>query len=254
MNSIVNYEDYNSAMAKTLADKCWWLNEIPANINTIIDFGCADGALFRFIHKSFPNRFRFIGVDNNEAMLIKAAENANKYGYKVNLHTSISSIPADYRKNAVLLLNSVIHEILNYYTYWESQELFDQFEHSGIAYIAIRDMYQHDDVPAFHYTIPNNEASKEKEVAEKIGHTNPVAHILEFMLKAEYDSNWEREVEERYLWRWAHWFYGMTNYHILYEENFSLAYHRRLWRKKYQIPSVELQNIKTHKKMLLKLI
>ena len=58
MEHIKDYAGYNSAMAKGLFDKIWWIDKLPTNIDTIIDFGCADGALFAFVHKLFPNRFR----------------------------------------------------------------------------------------------------------------------------------------------------------------------------------------------------
>lgn len=248
MENIKDYAGYNKTMSKSLLDKVWWLDKIPPTITTIIDFGCADGAMFKFIEKMFPHKFRYIGIDNNEEMLQKAKANIT-YPY-TEFYSSLAEMP--YTPNAVLVLNSVVHEILTYTTYWEGVKLFDQIQNCGAKYIAIRDMYEHDN-PGFAHLIPDSEIDPFLESMKEVQHSSKITHILEYMLKADYKSNWDREVKERYLWRWGHWFWGMGNYDILYEEDFMLPYHRRLWRKRYHIPLTDLRKIRTHKKMLLEL-
>ena len=248
MNEIKDYAGYNKAMSKSLLDKVWWLDKIPSTIDTIIDFGCADGAMFKFIEKMFPRKFRYIGIDNDKKMLQKAKANISYPN--TEFYSSLAKIP--HYPNAVLVLNSVIHEILSYTTYWEGVKLFDQIQNCGAKYIAIRDMYEHDN-PGFTHIIPDNEIDNWQASLAMQPHKNHQTALLEYMLKADYKSNWDREVEERYLWEWGHWFWSMENYDILYEEDFMLPYHRRVWRKRYRIPLVDLRKINTHKKMLLEL-
>ena len=252
MNEIKDYAGYNKAMSKSLLDKVWWLDKIPPIINTIIDFGCADGAMFAFIHKMFPNRFHFIGVDNNDEMLRQTHYKALRYGYKVQLFSSVENIPPALVENAVLVMNSVCHEILNYTTYWEGDALFSQIKNLGAKYIAIRDMYEHDN-PCFTHLLPCEEINNWMKSTIATPHKDLQTGLLEYMLKADYKNNWDREVEERYLWKWGHWFWRMENYETICEEDFMLPYHRRVWRKRYHIPLADLRKIRTHKKMLLHL-
>ena len=44
MEKIRNYKTYTDGMAKTFADKAWFVEKLPPHIDTLIDFGCADGA------------------------------------------------------------------------------------------------------------------------------------------------------------------------------------------------------------------
>jgi SAM-dependent methyltransferase len=250
MAEIKDYLTYNKAMKKTLWDKCWWLDKIDPTIDTIIDFGCADGALFAFIEHIFPNRFRYVGIDNNPQMLEKARAQAQEKGYAVELYTNLAEAPI--QTNSILLLNSVIHEILNYCDDDTCGMIYQQIKASGARYIAIRDMYLHD-IPPFAHSIPNNELDRLFESRLKTPHQNPYAGIVEYMLKAEYHSNWDREKEERYLWYWKPWYRDIENYEILFEEDFMLTYHRRVWRKKYSIPLADLRKINTHKKLLLQI-
>ena len=246
MEHIKDYATYNNAMAKSLFDKIWWIDKLPTNIDTIIDFGCADGALFAFVHKLFPNRFRFIGIDNNAEMVAQAKSKARKEGYRVEIYSHIPRV-----KNAVLVMNSVMHEVLSYSTYWDTVSLFEEIDNSGVEFIAIRDMYEHNN--DFECIIPENERSAYLESAMKVRHNSTALNLLEYLLKADYKTNWSREVEERYLWNWANWFWNLRNYEVILENDFSLVHHRREWRTRYSIPLEDLRNLKTHKKMLLEI-
>ena len=75
---------------------------------------------------------------------------------------------------------------------------------------------------------------------------------IEFFLKTDYYANWERERDEKYLWNWSEIIspYIDKNYKIDYEENFSLPYHRRKWKRKFNVSTTK--KIKTHKKLLLR--
>ena len=65
--TIKNYDSYTSGMKKSSADKLFWMSKIE-KINTVVDFGCADGTLIREMNSEMPD-LQYIGYDNNKAMI-----------------------------------------------------------------------------------------------------------------------------------------------------------------------------------------
>lgn len=259
MENIVDIKDYNLAMQKTLLDKIWFLDKIDNSVKYIFDFGCADGSLTKFINEMFPDRFEFFLIDNNPEMLKIAKENIMDSSWDIRIHycNSIEEAIAqcdDIRKS-VLVLNSVIHEILSYCDYEEQRKLFETFFQNKFGYVAIRDMHLFT-LPDFEiYNTKQEHISKFLDFVANFEHTEVMgqnALQLEFLLKTDYYSNWEREKKERYLWNWVVLVlgYSMGLYEIEYEEDFSLPYHRRKWYKKFGVS--QTNKIKTHKKLLLK--
>lgn len=259
MENIVNIHDYNTAMQKTLLDKIWFLDKIDNSIKYIFDFGCADGSLTSFINDMFPNHFEFFLIDNNPEMLKIANDNLQSSNSPITFHccNSIEEAIAqcdDIRKS-VLVLNSVIHEILSYCDYEEQRKLFETFFQNNFGYVAIRDMHL--------FTLPDFELCSSstlhhtmyEDFVANFEHSQVIGKNtlqLEFLLKTDYYSNWEREKKERYLWNWVVLVlgYSMGIYEIEYEQDFSLPYHRRKWYKKFGVS--QTKKIKTHKKLLLK--
>ena len=259
MENIVDIKDYNLAMQKTLLDKIWFLDKIDNSIKYIFDFGCADGSLTKFINEMFPDQFEFFLIDNNPEMLKIAKENIRDSSWTIRVHycNSIEEAIAqcDEIEKSVLVLNSVIHEILSYCDYEEQRKLFETFFYNKFGYVAIRDMHL--------FTLPDFEIDNTEEehfnkyldFVANFEHTQVIGKNtlqLEFLLKTDYYSNWEREKKERYLWNWVVLVlgYSMGIYEIEYEEDFSLPYHRRKWYKKFKVS--QTNKIKTHKKLLLK--
>ena len=105
---------YLQRMKTTIEDKCWWLEYISPEIDTIVDFGCAAGDLGVYLNTIYPNRFKYIGIDNDEDML-NLARKTNGFAF----YKSIYELPNEYTSNAILILNSVMHEIYSYLSYEE---------------------------------------------------------------------------------------------------------------------------------------
>lgn len=58
MPDITDLTAYNLSMKKSLIDKMFFMDKIDDNVKVIMDYGCADGALIRFLAPLFPrNRF-----------------------------------------------------------------------------------------------------------------------------------------------------------------------------------------------------
>ena len=49
MAAIDNMHIYMERMAATLTDKCWWVERMPPEIETVVDFGCAQGDLAIYV-------------------------------------------------------------------------------------------------------------------------------------------------------------------------------------------------------------
>ena len=100
---ISDLEIYNKRMAAGMGDKLFFLNKID-DVNTIVDFGCADGELLKLI----PDSWNKIGIDNNSQMIKSAKKNCPDATY----YSSLSNVKN--AGSAVLNLSSVIHEIYSY--------------------------------------------------------------------------------------------------------------------------------------------
>ena len=74
MTPIKNIEVYNAGMRKSMMDKIWWIDKIDDSINTVMDYGCADGALLSITHDINPD-LQLCGYDFNEDMIGLATQN-----------------------------------------------------------------------------------------------------------------------------------------------------------------------------------
>ena len=54
MPDITDLTAYNLSMKKSLIDKMFFMDKIDDNIKVVMDYGCADGALIRFLAPLFP--------------------------------------------------------------------------------------------------------------------------------------------------------------------------------------------------------
>lgn len=254
MNKIANYNAYNEAMKTTVGDKLWFLPMISQEVDTIVDFGCADGSLMVEIERLYPNRFRFIGIDIDDVMIGCAINNAKAFAERTTFAHSIEDVAATIKmNNCVLVLNSVVHEICSYLTYIERYKLFDDFAKAGFKYIAIRDMhlqewdeltnqiksfdwYKHQDL----YKMWANQHYYSKD---------DVNLSIEFMLKYRYRHNWTRECAERYLWNWSEMFYQFFGDKEIFETDFYVPFIFKALNEEY---CTNILPFNTHKKMLIK--
>ena len=62
MTPIANMNVYNDGMRKSMLDKIWFLDKIDGGIDTIYDYGCADGSLLKIVGEICPS-MKLIGYD-----------------------------------------------------------------------------------------------------------------------------------------------------------------------------------------------
>lgn len=210
---INNYSAYLHGMQMSLQDKLFWTKIIPHDhIDTIIDFGCADGALLDAIDKEQRQQFDekridrlwcLVGIDNNPEML-KKMEKKNNCILRAQ---SFGEVPSAFKQNALLNLSSVIHEVYSYCTAEEILNFWDNVFNSGFEYIAIRDMMISKTVQRKKGYHPHGNSMDEAQLVDYCKVRNlgdkgftelDVKNQLEFLLKYRYIENWDREVREFY--------------------------------------------------------
>lgn len=254
-------------MSKTLYDKCWFIDKISENIDTIVDFGCAGGDLAVMISRICPEcNFKYIGIDSNDDLLYY--NNRDKFkSLNVSFHKSIDeSVKNIDTSKSVLVLNSVLHEIFSYLSEAEQFKLLKKFFNSGFKYIAIRDMHMPTDKALLSIPPDIIGVIRNSKYAEQWNEFNTVCdrrdyefedirvRVYEFFLKYFYVENWERECKEQYLWNIIAEFaikgcsLFFKNYDIIYENSFHIPY---VADKIYKDFGIKWQ-YNTHKKMLFK--
>lgn len=253
MPIIENYKVYNERMEAGIKDKLWFVDNLLPEINTIIDFGCADCALGKALEHYYPNQFRYIGIDNDARMRELSAER----GFTVvDLLAGLYPLNIDYDKT-VIIFSSVMHELLSYRGEYNTIQILKEVATIGFKQIAIRDM-------SANYYIDLEDIIKNSEEIIKNSPWFPrykdfIDYCkeyredksnwqLEFFLKYDYSENWQREKAERYLWNWDQITFSILHYAYNEDYNctFRIPYQVRKIRKEFgfTIP------FDTHRKIL----
>lgn len=249
-NPIINVQNYINGMNKGIKDKLFFLDKI--NIDTLIDFGCADGTILNIIHDINPN-INLIGYDIDETMM----QISNKKYPDINFYSNWSKVIENIKGDTAILLSSVIHEVYSYGTskeiknFWKNQ-VFD----SKIKYIIIRDMIPSTDFDKMNIIdikkIKEKSDSKYlKDFEEKWGDISTSFRVLlHWLLKYRYTMNWKRELHENYLPVSLETLKKKipSNWSIVYEYHYTYNFLKEQIKKDFDI---EL-NENTHLKMIIK--
>lgn len=206
MNEIANISQYNSAMAKSILDKLFFL-DMAVDVKSVLDYGCADGNLLSYI-KLFCPDMKLFGYDLSEEM-VKLAQDKNPDAFISTDFTNTITrmfVQEEGKNHTLLNMSSVIHEMYSYGSAQDIDTFWQRVYESGFEYISIRDMMTSD--TANRNTLmrdemrirTNKEVAKQLDDFEKIhGSIINNKNMLHFLLKYRYVDNWEREVVENYL-------------------------------------------------------
>ena len=218
MGKITDIKLYNEQMSHSMKDKLFFLDHIdPKSIDMLVDFGCANGELLR----QLPYNCLKIGIDNSKEMREEAEKNYPDATY----FNSLSDVNFLNKKNAMINLSSVIHEIYSYLPKNKVDEFWDELFTSGFKYISIRDMMvskianrtiQLDDLRK----IVNAGYGRMFDEFHNHNLDWRVRDILHFFLKYRYEENWERELGEDY--------FPITSEELLEKlpDNYKIIYYR----------------------------
>lgn len=194
MTPIADMNMYTSGMRKSIHDKLWFVDKVADKVDSVVDYGCADGALLYEIHNICPS-IRLYGYDNNVEMLQRASTLCPFVTY------SQRTIKAPNSKS-LLVVSSVFHEIHSYSTDIKAE--YASIFNSGYRYIAIRDMFytkaavRKTDENKLAAVLRNEPTSRVQSFERFHGSLAENVNFLHYLLKYRYTENWEREVRENY--------------------------------------------------------
>ena len=204
MAEITNYDVYNDRMRRSMWDKAFFMDKVP-DAQAIVDYGCADGSLVRFLHGLFP-AMRFIGFDIDPAMI--AAANAQREE-NTWFFSDMEAVPDKLREmnvpgcQTVINFSSVFHEVFHYG--FDLSMIKGMIASIDPQYLVVRDMM---------YDSLNDETIVSREIEARVRDTLPAWQIADFekahgpirlrknlvhlLLKYKYTENWPRECAENY--------------------------------------------------------
>ena len=204
MAEITNYDVYNDRMRRSMWDKAFFMDKVP-DAQAIVDYGCADGSLVRFLHGLFP-AMCFIGFDIDPAMI--AAANA-RWEENTWFFSDMEAVPDKLREMNVpgcqtaINFSSVFHEVFHYG--FDLSMIKAMIASIDPQYLVVRDMM---------YDSLNDETIVSREIEARVRNTLPAWQIADFekahgpirlrknlvhlLLKYKYTENWPRECAENY--------------------------------------------------------
>ena len=200
-------ESYNNSMSKSIKDKLFFIDKIPNQDYTFVDFGCADGSLINELCKIYPNS-TFIGYDCSETMIQFAKKKFENINSKVIFTNNWNDCIISSNNPTILILSSVIHEIYSYAEY--ENDIFNFWEkvlNNNFDYIIVRDMMfdgsmnRKTDPKILNILLKNcTEETKQQlnEFETRWGSIENNLNLNHFLLKYRWKINWERELNENY--------------------------------------------------------
>jgi ribosomal protein L11 methylase PrmA len=250
--NINSYNIYLERMQKSYQDKLFFLDKIN-NIDGIIDFGCADGALLEHIHECLPN-VSLVGYDIDDTMIDCAKHQHNFASFSSDFDDCFEYINAD---NSVLNLSSVLHEVYSYSSCEEIELFWNRVFEYNFKYIAIRDLCASE---SMNRPSNMNDVVKVLQKADKEqlrdyesfwGSIRENKNLVHYLMKYRYLENWNREVRENYFPLSLERLLSKIptdKYEIVYFENYILPFTANKVKEDF---GIELHD-NTHVKLLLK--
>lgn len=252
---INNYNVYNKRMDKSFQDKLFFLDKIKDNVEAIVDFGCADGALIR--HLSELTNIKLVGYDSDYNMIDIAKSKTNKDNCLFNEDFGEIIEEEIIPQESLLNISSVIHEVYSYLDSKDIEIFWDMVLDSNFKYISIRDLCasksinRPSNINDYTKLIQKAKPRFLSDFESVWGSVRENRNLVHYLLKYRFLENWDREVRENY--------FGLSlerllskipidKYEIIYFENYILPYTANKIREDFDI---ELHD-NTHVKLLLK--
>ena len=249
----MNLDTYTTEMAKSVWDKSFFMDKI-IGAKVVLDFGCADGAMIRFLAPLFPD-ITFIGYDINSELIHQAQFAIDDFDFTPNMifynsekfNTMITDIKKKFSSEEICInFSSVLHEIFSSHMEGRStiKYLMEQLQP---RYITIRDMYfgscgnGHGGYYLDKYevdTILNNvnvNRYYSKQFESTFGSLTDPRNLIHFLMKYQWkDNGWEDEMEEDYFgWNFSiidKTLWNYDDYTIIFEAEYMLPYLRQIWK------------------------
>ena len=252
MQKINNYDVYTNGMSKSYQDKLFFLDKLNEDVTGIVDFGCADGALIRYMDTT-TDSIKLVGYDIDENM-VDLAKSKSNHVFSTDFNECLNNVNVN---KSLLNLSSVLHEVYSYSTSGDIDLFWDRVFDSDFAYIAIRDLCASESInrPSNinDYTKILQRANKEQlaEYESIWGSVRENRNLVHYLLKYRYVENWAREVRENYFPLSLERLLSKIptdKYEIVYFENYILPFTANKIKEDFDI---DLHD-NTHVKLLLK--
>lgn len=205
----MNLDIYTTEMSKSVWDKAFFMDKIPG-VKCVIDFGCADGAMVRYLAPLFPDTM-FVGFDISEELITRARASIPFYANNIffgNYNDVITFVKDKYISSELCInFSSVLHEVFSSTGGIESiQQLIGEL---NPRYITIRDMYCDEKLPFLngiekdivdaivHHGTRYFEAAQ--KFARKFGLINDWHDMTHLLMKLQWvDNGFDDELKEDY--------------------------------------------------------
>jgi hypothetical protein len=242
---LTDYKTYNTSMRKALEDKLFFLDKIE--VDTLCDYGCADGHLI----KSIADKFKcVVGYDIDKKMILEASKSRPSNSFFSDDYDSIFPVGGNGLKQGILL-SSVIHEVYSYGAnieqFWKRVWMHD--------YVIIRDMIPSKSIKGrinlLHRNLCYDKLPKQvEEFTTVYGTLYLQQNLLHFLLKYRYIENWERELKENYFSLYLEDLLELipNDFEIVYMNHYCLPWLQNKVRKDF---GIFIQD-NTHLQMILK--
>lgn len=249
----MNYDTYSSGMKKSIKDKLFF-EGLVEDVDTVIDFGCADGQMLSQLHEDFPE-WKLFGIDADSVMIDKAKEICNEAEYILSKGIPVSSIK-NISQNSIINLSSVIHEVYSYSSQEEVLRFWHDLFETGAKYIAIRDLmlsfsaFKDADLNDVASVLSRGHEDMLRDFSAIWGSLRSQNNLLHFLMKYRYEDNWKREVRENYFPITVEQLLSMIpteRYKIVYFSHYILPHNRSKIMDDF---GIELRD-NTHVKILL---
>ena len=255
---------YTTEMSKSVWDKAFFMDKIPG-VKCVIDFGCADGAMIRYLSSLFPDTM-FIGYDINIDLIARARStppfNANVL-YFTNIDSLINFVfHHDYKEKEICVnFSSVLHEVFSSTGGIEViQTLIGKLEP---RYITIRDMYCDEKLPFLNGIqneivdkIVHNGGSEAFEAAQrfarKFGLIENWRDMTHLLMKLQWiDNGFDDELKEDYYsWKIDDFINLLGNQYIpAFDCRYQLPYLAEKWKNEYGFYNPDIH---THAQFILR--
>ena len=248
---------YTESMSKSIWDKGFFMDKIE-NATAVIDYGCADGAMIRFLGKLFP-WMQFYGYDMDDEMIALARKqsvgNNVSFFSRSQLSDLIESVQRAGHASVCLNLSSVLHEVYSFPENRGMDCISEIVRQLPVTYITIRDMYYHTDC----MTIPESkldvilkvDAHYVADFNKKFGSIDQWKNLIHFLMKYQWTRNgWDEEMKENYFsWSMDQLLEDLPfGFRVIYENHYLLPHLCYRWYREY---GIFIPYIHTHAQFIL---
>lgn len=253
---------YTTEMSKSVWDKAFFMDKIPG-VKCVIDFGCADGAMIRYLSPLFPD-IMFVGYDISKELIDRARKtppfHANIIYFEDGPLAGVAALTRYVRNSfkpeeICINFSSVLHEVFS--STGGDTVIKYLVTRLQPKFITIRDMYCDEHIP---FTSENQylkvwgplPAGQTIEFENKFGHINDWHDITHFLMKLQWvDNGWENEMEENYYsWNIHNLLDFLDDKYIpSFDCRYQLPYLSEKWKKEYDWYNPDIH---THAQFILR--